>query len=328
MAKGIGRLIRVGIGKETSRGTPSSTGTPTYMVAWAEISVDEKADHILDDQTRGVIEASVGESIVKQWAEGQIKAPIGSKHFPLLLYSILGTKGVAGPTDSAYTHTLTVAQSSQHNSLTLFVDDPIGGQDYIHPLTVPSQVEINYERGQFLSYTADLMAQKGSPQSVNTVAVSETRFLPQHVVFKIASTQSGLTAASALPIKSARLTIRQNIEPDDVLGNIAPQDFLNKQFEIEGEIEAVWQNESDFKTAAVAGTVKALRFDMINTGAVIGVSTNPSIRIDLHSVHFQPITREIKVNDMVMQRISFRAHYNETDAKMVTITAVNDVSSY
>lgn len=328
MAKGIGRLIKFGIGKETSRGTPSSIGTPMYAIPWSELTIDDKDERVLDEQSRGVIEASVSESIVKQWAEAKVTAPITVNAFPLILYSLLGAKSVSGPSDSAYTHTITVGQSAQHNSLTLFVDDPVGGQDYIHPLGVPSQVELTYERGQFVRYSVDFMAQKGSPMSVGGTPFTDTRFLPQHVVFKIASTQSGLTAASAMAIKNAVLRIKQNVEPDDVLGNIAPVDFLNKQFEIEGEIEAIFQNESDYKTAALAGTLKAMRLDLINTGATIGVSTNPSLRIDLHSVYFQPITRDIKLNDIIMQKFSFRAHYNETDAKAITITAVNSVVAY
>lgn len=329
MSKGIGRLLTVGINRESSRGT--AAGTPAFMIAYAELDIDEKDTRVIDDQSRGVIEGSVGESIVKQWMEGTIKAPIGDKHFPLILYAVCGalTSVTGTATGTPIYHTITVQQGAQHQSLTLLLDDPLGGQDYTHALTVPTQVEIAYERGSFLSYTASIRGKKGVANPVTPAAVSENRFLSQHLTFKLATTQSGLDAATATPIKSATLRIKQNVADDDVLGNIAPQDFLNKQFEIEGELEAIWQNESDFKTNSLTGTARAMRLDLVNTSVVIGTgSTNPSLRIDLHNVVFQPITRPIRLSDIVMQKVAFRAHYSTTDSKMVTITATNTQASY
>lgn len=321
--------MQVGINREVSRGT--AVGTPAFMIAFAELDLDEKDARVIDEQSRGIVEGSVGESIVKQWAEATIKAPLGDKHFPLVLYATLGTlASVTGTaTGTPYYHTLTVQQGAQHQSLTLLLDDPLGGQDYTHANAVVSGLEIAFEREAFLTYTANFKAKKGSAASVTPATVSENRFLPQHVTFKIATTQSGLTAASATPIKSATLRITQNIEDDDVLGNIAPQDFLNKQFEIEGEIEAIWQNESDFKTNSLTGTARAMRLDIVNTSEIIGTgSTNPSLRIDLHKVVFQPVTKPIRLNELVKQRLSFRAHYDATDTRMVTITATNATSAY
>ncbi len=329
MSKGIGRLLTVGINRETSRGT--AVGTPAFMIAFAELDVDEKDTRVIDEQSRGIVEGSVGESIVKQWMEGTIKAPIGDKHFPLILYATLGTlSSVTGTaTGTPIYHTITVQQGAQHQSLTLLIDDPLGGQDYVHALTVPTQLEIAYEREAFLSYTVQVRGKKGTAQAVTPATVSENRFLPQHVTFKYAATQSALDAATAIPIKSATLRINQNVQDDDVLGNIAPLDFLNKQFEIEGELEVIWQNESDFKTNSLTGTARAIRLDLVNTSAVIGTgSTNPSLRIDLHNVQFQPITRPIRLNDLVMQKVAFRAHYNTTDSKTITITATNAQSGY
>jgi len=298
-----------------------------YAIPFAELDFNEKDSRVIDEQSRGVIEGSTGESIVKQWAEGTLKAPIGDKHFPLLLNSILGTlTGTA--TGAAFTHTITVAQSSQHQSLTFFIDDPLGGQDYKYALSVMAEVEITYEREQFLSYSASIMAKKGAIATLTPAVANENRFLPQHLTFKVATGTAGLAAATATPLKSASVRISQNIESDDVLGNIAPVDFLTKQFVIEGEVEAIYQNESDFLTDSLAATEKAVRFDLVNTGVDLGGGVNPQLRVDLNRVVFQPIGKPIRLNEIVMQRVSFRAHYHTTDAAMVTITAVNAVSSY
>jgi hypothetical protein len=325
MSKGIGRLAQVGIARETTRGT--SPGSATFYIPWAELDVEEKKRYVIDEQTRGVIEDSVGQSITSEWAEATIKAPIGDKHFPLLLYGIFGGLSTSGPTDSAYVHTITVGQTAQHQSVSLYLDDPIAGQDYTFALGAISDLEIAYQRDSFISYTANFMAKKGATASLSPASTTENRFLPQHLTFKVASNQAGLTAASAIAVKSLTIKISQNIEADDVLGSVAPADFLNKQFSIEGSVEAIFQNESDFKTAFNAGTVRALRLDLTNP-VLIGTSSTPYIILDLHSVVFTEMTKAYRLNDVVMQTLSFKAHYNTTDSKMVTLTARNAQASY
>src|SRR3990167_5137524 len=122
MSKGIGRLIQFGIAKEAVRGTVEAAAS--YWIPVDELELDEKDERVSIDQSRGVIEPTIGEEIVKQYAQGSIKAPIGDKHFPLILYSVCGTIASGSAVDSAYGHLITVAQSAQHQALSLFIDDP------------------------------------------------------------------------------------------------------------------------------------------------------------------------------------------------------------
>lgn len=328
MSKGIGRLLQIGIARETTRGT--SPASATYWIPHNEFDVFEKDTKILDEQTRGVIEDSVGQSIVKQWAEGSLKAPIGDKHFPLFLYSIFGTLASALKSGETlvYDHTISVQQGSQHQSLSLYLDDPLAGQDYTHALAVLTSLEIAYEQGKFIDYVANFKTKKGATATLTPSTTAENRFLPQHLTFKLATTQAGLDAAAAVVVKSLSLKIDQNIEEDDVLGNIAPADYLNKQLVIEGTLEAIWQNITDFKNAALAGTVQAMRIDLVNSDVAIGTASNPRIKIDFHSVVFKEITRPVRINELVKQTVAFKAHYNTTDSKMASILANNTVASY
>ncbi len=326
MAKGIGRLLQFGIGKETTRGTPNASAD--FYIPFSELSIDEKFENVVDEQSRGIIEDSVGESRVMNWAEGSIKAPIGDKHFPLVLFATFGALATTGPTDSTYSHTITVGQSAQHQALSLFIDDPLGGQDYKHGLGMVDSLEINYELNKFLDYTINLKAKKGATASLSPSATTENRFLPQHLTFKVAGSYSTLSTGSAVAIKSLKLKIAKNLETDSVLGATDPADFLNKQISIEGTVEALWQNESDFKTAALSGTAKALRIDLVNTDVTIGTSSNPQCRIDLAKVTFTELTRPATINDMVKQTLSFKAHYSLTDSLMISILNKNAQASY
>lgn len=328
MSKGIGRLFQVGIAKETSRGTPQSSAT--FWIPFSELGIEEKDNKIFEEQAYGVIEDSIGSAIAKQWAEGSIKAPIGDKHFGLMLLAALGSVSTSTHSgeSNVYDHAFSVQQGAQHQALTLFLDDPLAGQDYKHALGVVDSLEISYEPGAYISYSANLRAKKGATATLTPSTTVENKFTHKHFTFKIASDLSGLGAGSVIALKSLTLTITKNLEDDDVLGSITPNDFLNKQFTIEGKLEALWQNESDFKTNTLAGTMKAMRLDLVNTDTTIGSAANPTVRIDLAKVTFTEITRPVQINEMVKQSVSFKAHYSTSDTKMIAALITNQVSSY
>lgn len=328
MSKGIGRLLQAGIARETTRGT--AIAAASYYIPFSSAVVDEKEMLINNEEAIGVIEDSINASIAKVWSEVSITAPIADKHFPLLLYSALGTLNSAtkGGETIVYDHTITVAQSAQHQSLTIFLDDPLGGQDYKHALGVMRSLEINYELDKFIDYVAQFNTKKGATATLTPSLTSENRFLPHHTTFKLATDLAGLDAASATSIKSMKLTIEKNVEDNYVLGSQAPADFLNKQFTITGEVTLYWQNESDFKTQFVAGSAKAMRIDLVNNDVTIGNSSNPRVKIDLAKAIITELSRPIEINDIVMQTVSFKAHYSTGDTKMITCLCNNLVASY
>ena len=329
MSKGIGKLFQIGIAKETSRGTPIATAS--YWPAFTDASPEEKVENAVDSQSYGVIEDSASQTRVKNWMEGSINAPVTDQSFVLLLLSLLGTDTPAlhaGET-TVYDHVLTVAQNSQHQSLTVFVHDPIANQDYSHTLGVVHKMDIDFALKDFVKYAASIMSQQGSQKSAFSPSQSaENRFVPQYLTFKTAANLAGLAAATPIAIKSLKLTIDDTVESQDVLGNVAPADFLNKEFKIEGTLEAIWQNESDFKTNTLANTPQAMRLDLINSAVTLGSAAHPEIKIDLAKVYFTEFSRPIKVKDIVYQTLKFKAAYSISDAQMVKNTCTNTVAAY
>lgn len=335
LLKGIGKQIQVGIAKETTRGTAMSTAG--YWIPIADWNIDERFENAVDVETYGVIEDSVGQTRVKDWSEGQFKMPLTGTSAGVLFQSLFGSDTFvvhAGET-KVYDHTLVVGQSVQHSSVTFFIHDPIPTAnsvtaDYTHANGVVHKIVVDYSLGKFVDITADVKALKGSSAAVAFVPsqTQETRFVPQYMTFKLASVQSGLTGATAIKIKSAKITIDAGDEDDLVLGTTAPRDFLNKEFKIEGEIEAIWQNETDFKVAALANTSQAMRIDLQNSDNTIGVvPTNPQFRFDLYKVYFTEFNRPIKIKDIVYQTIKFKAAYSIPDSLMAKLLIVNNLST-
>lgn len=333
LLKGIGKQIQIGVAVESTRGTAKTSAT--YWLPTDDSELEERFQNVIDGQTYGVIEDNFGQTRVKNWMEGQIVMPLTGTSAAVLFYSLFGTSAAvvhAGET-RVFDNTMNVLQTAQHKSLTFFVHDPIptangATADYTHANGVVNKIDIDYSLGNWVMLTAGIKALAGSAAAVvfTPAIVSEPRFVPQYLTFKVASTASGLTAASAIKIKNAKITIDENIEDDEVLGQVAPRDFLNKEFMIEGTIEAIFQNETDFKASALANTPKAMRLDLVNSDVTIGVaSTNPQVRLDLTKVYFTEFSRPIKIKDVVYQTIKFKAAYSASDGYMARLLWVNHV---
>jgi len=461
MSKGIGRLVQLGLAKETTRGTAISAAT--YWLPTDEISIDEKFENAVADQAVGVVENSINEYRVKNYADGSFKVPMMDQSTGLLFVSLLGAQAVAahGAEAAVYDHTFTVGESAQHQSLTMFLHDQLSGVDYSHANGVVHKMDIDAQLKKFVQLSLSARAQKGVSQSSFTPSIlSENRFIPQYMTFSSAPNTAGLlpiysgtgTAASTIHVtalsfntdvlsvgmtvtgtnvpagttiaaivsatavdlsqattgnagtlyfgsltatgtasstihvtslsintnqikvgmtvngtnvpagatvakivsstafdlsaastgsigtltfggavvalKSLKLSIDETVEDQEVLGNVAPADFLNKEFKVEGSLEAIWQNETDFKTAALAtpNVGQALLIDLKNTDVTIGTAANPELKITLDQVFFTEFSRPIKIKDLVYSTVKFRATYSLTNSEMIKILLTNTVS--
>lgn len=338
LTRGIGKQVQLGVAKESTRGT--SPGSITYWLALDDWTLDEKWKNAQDIQTYGVIESEQSETRVKQWSEGSLKAPVSDQSVGLFLLALMGT--VTNSTKSGesvvYNHVFTVAQSVQHQSLSFYMHDPIAtpsgaSADYSYPNSIVHKLDIDYSLGKFVEVSASIKGQSGSANATAFVPaqVVENRFVPQYMTFTATTNftvLNGAVATTPIKLKSAKLTIDANEEDDDVLGSVHPRDFYNKEFKVEGTLEAIWENESDFKANALANTPQAMRFNLVNSDVTIGNTSNPTLTIDLAKVYFTDFSKPIKLKDAMYQTVKFNGAYSPTDGFMMRGTLVNTVASY
>lgn len=324
MSKFLGRLADIGIAKEAVRGTAETTAT--FWIPKLSLTLDDGIEQVVDESSVGVIEDSPNASVVGKFAMGEIEGNIGDKSFGLLLLAALGTVSTSGPSQTTvYTHAFSVQQDAQHDSLTLFLDD--SNQDYKYALAVLDTLEITAAIGQFAKYKAAFRSKVGGTATLTPSYTAENTFLPQHGTLGYASDLSGLGSATAVPIRSIKLTIQNNVEDDRKLGSLDPADILNRQFAIEGQVELVY-NDNTFKTEMLADTAKALRIRLTNSDVTIGSSLNPQLTIDLAKVKFSEFSKNYENNDIVVATVSFKGHYSLSDSKMVAIELINTQASY
>lgn len=324
MSKFIGRTADIGIAKEAVRGTAETSAT--YWLPKLSMSYDDTIEEVMDESSIGVIEDSVNSVIVGKSGEGEIEGNIYDKSFGLVLLSALGSVSTSGPAETTvYTHTFSIAQSAQHQALTIFQDD--GNQDYKYALAMISQLDLDVALGQFAKFTAQFRSKVGATATLTPSYTAENHFLPQHGSVKIASTTAGLGAASAIDVRSVKLSINKNVEDDRKLGSVDPTDILNKQPSIEGSVELVFNSET-FKTQMLASTAQAMRIRLTNTDVTIGSTLNPQITIDLAKVKFSNFKRNYGNNDIVTATVDFKAFYDTTTSSMISVEVKNTATSY
>lgn len=325
MSKIPGRLISIGIGKESSRGTAVA---PTYWVPWLDQDFDDRVENMVDEAALGVLEGSDGENVVKAWGEGTLKTKIKDKHFGLILLSLLGSVSSAAkgsPNGAVYDHTFTLSQSSSHQSLTVAQKD--ANRDIAFALGVVDSLKISARPGDYVYYEAKILA-KASASASNTVAqVAENDFVAQNLTFKKATAQSGLDAANAIKIRDLTLEFNQNLLAEYVLGAKAPNDYLTQVFKVRGSITLV-HDDTTYIDMQNNETYNAMRFDFQNTNVTIGSSANPGLKIDLHRVRVKNHKTVKKLNNIVEETFDIEAHYSLTDSKMLSIILTNLATAY
>lgn len=322
MTKIIGRIINLGLAKESSRGAGAAAA---FWIPKANFDHDDKALKARSPMSFGNIGMDGNQAhVAGKWGEGSLEAHIHDISFGVILRALLGEVSTSGPSDSAYTHTFSLdGDSNQHQSLAITVDETNIG-DLMFKLAMIESLEIRVVPEDIATMIVNFM----SKQSVGTVAAAasysaENKFMGRHLSFKIASLTSGLAAASNIPLRSLTLRIEKNLRRIQNTGTVQPQDIVNQGFRITGEIELDYESRT-YRDLMMDGSFKAVRIQLTNTEAVIGAATNPSFKIDLSRVDFDQWEADRPNDEVASQKIQFTGLWDITNGNIInSCTLVN-----
>ncbi len=328
MTKIIGRLVDVGIGAESSRGGGIA---PTFWIPKANHTFDDKVVKARSRQSYGKIPMDGAQSIpAKVWSEGTLEMDMMDKPFGLLLYSVLGAKSVTGPADSAYTHTFTLANTNQHQSLAVTVVQSTLAT-LMYKLTMIQSMEIEIVPEEIVKITVELIGKRGvTAVQTASYATGYNKFIGRDLSFKLATLTSGLTAASNIPLKKLTVKFEKNLYVDHALGTVQPIDILNQGFRITGDVELDYEGRT-YADLMSDGSYRAMRINLTNrrTDAIIGASTNPAFTLDLSRVEFDSWEGEWPNDEISKQKFNFTALYDLVNANIInSCTLVNAQSAY
>ena len=138
---------------------------------------------------------------------------------------------------------------------------------------------------------------------------------------------SGLDGATPVDARKIEINIAKNIEEDKRLGTHEPNDYLNKEFSVEGTLEILFR-DTTLKNWALNGNKKALRIDIVDTSTTIGISSHPSLRFDLAKIKFKDPVEGGDNNDIVKVTVGFKSLYSSSEAKSIEAILTNLETSY
>jgi hypothetical protein len=327
MSKFIGRQQQVGIAREATRGTIVA---PSFWVPKTNFLLEDKVLKAPFQGSYGSLAGGDDALVTQQWAEGDLELSITDKVIGLLMYALFGTLTTADYL-SAKKHTLTLQESVQATSLSLFMKDPIADTNLktlAYANAMINSFELNVELGELIKATTNLIAKRHTDYTEQTPSYSEeTKFAHQHLTFKVAANSAGLDAASKINLQSLSLRVNKNAIRENALGTVQPVDILNKMIDITGTIRLTYEDRV-YRDYMLDGTKKAIRIDIVNPDVTIG-STNPSLRIDLPVVHFDAWEPNQPLEEIAEQEITFQALYDVANSRIISDAyVINEQASY
>ncbi len=327
MSLGVGRQYKVGLAKETSRGTAATAGTDGFWMGVDTLDVNPMAEVIRDEQTYGTIENVIDTDVANKWSEGTLEGILDSDSFGLLLLSVMGSvsESADDPEAGVNTHTFTVANSNQHQSLSFNVVDEIGG-DLIYPLGVIDSLEVTAELNEYVRFSADFFALDEESATLTAGYSSPVQFKAGDISLEYADATAGLGSGTDVNARSVSVVLNQNIERNDILGQDSPDDFITTNFGGTIDITKVYEDDT-FKDMFTGGSKKAFRVTMEDTAATLGTGTNPKIEFDLNQVSVTDWSKNYDVDGIVTETFTLELNFKLDDSKMIEGTIINE-SSY
>lgn len=323
MSTQIGRLINVGIAKESVRGTAEASAS--FWMPKVDFDFNPRIDYAVNESGLGVIDGRSDAKVVEKVGEGSFGGIVYDKNFGLLLAACLGTWSTGVVSDSAYTHSFTRLNTNQHPSLTIFHKDQNVDEKYA--LAMLNQLTINCALKDFVKFSAGFLSKIGATTSSTPSYTSQNPFLATHVTVKFAATTAALATASATAVRAVNLTINKNAEDWQNLGSVDPADIVNKAFLVSGDLELLYDATTQ-RDYVIDGTKKACLITIENSDVLIGTASRPKLEITLAPMSFKDWGRGTGQNDVVTQTLSFDGNFGLTDSKTISISLVNAQTSY
>lgn len=311
MTKFVGRRGVLGIAKESSRGT--AVGIPTFWIPRTTISFDDKIESARQQEALGKIADSDSNFVTQKYGEGDFEFQVDDRSIGIILTSLLGASPVKTGANP-YTFTYTLANTNQHQSLSILYQDP--DLTKVYPLGVVDSLKIVVDQNAIVTGTVTFKSKVGRDWTTQTADFTAlgTKFLHQHLAFKLADTVGALAGSSAISLKKLELNIKANAMFDSVLGTVEPEDILNQSFSVEGTIELLKQ-DSTYRNYMLNGTYKAM--DITLSG-----STSSSLQFQFPRVDFTAWEQDRKLDDIVSQKINFKANYDTANALDIISTCI------
>ena len=321
MTKFAGRRGSLALAIEDTRGVPPTSASDYFWVPFATMSFKDTVEEAREGQGLGKIADGDSKYVVMKMGEGEVEAQLYDKALGVILSGVLG----AIPTSSGgnpYTHTYTLQNTNQHQSVSLYWSDP--DRNDMYKLGMVDSFQISVEPSGIVNYTIGFKSKTADEwTSITPVFTSlGSKFLHQHLSVKLAANIAGLAAATPISLKNLEFTVNKNTMFDSVMGTVEPEDVLNQQISVEGTLELNLESDT-YRDYMLDGTYRSMEI-------VLNGGTSSILTIQMPRVDFSEWEPDYTLNEIAKQSINFKANYDATNALDIisTCTLVNAQASY
>lgn len=322
MSKFIGRKIEAAIGLESSRGVGV---LPAYSLGKIDFSHFDKTDDVRDTSSIGRIEDSLDKFVVEKYAQGAMGGILGANSAVFLMALALGgTPSVGSPANSRYPWTISPNNTNQHKSGSLHVKDI--NQQLMHKLLMMNEFEISVKMDEAVMWNAEFISKVARTSGATFPSyVEDYKFTKRKTKLYLASSVSGLSAATRIGVKEFSIKFIKNLVRDSVIGTAEPEDIQNQQIAVEGEIKLNY-NDQTYKNLMLDGTYRALRIFM-EAEKVVSGTTYPDLTIDLAKVDFFQWEPDAPNDEITSNTIQFKGNYHLSDGLVNVCTVRNALAA-
>lgn len=321
MTKFAGRRGSLAIAIEDTRGVAPTSSSDYFWIPFSTLSFKDTVEEAREEQGMGNIADSDSKFVVMKMGEGEVESQIYDKAMGVILSAVLGSLPTTTGSDP-YTHTYALANTNRHQSVALYWSDPdrsdmfkLGMIDSFGVTVEPSGI-VNYTIG-YKSKVADEWT------SITPVFTSlGSKFLHQHLEVRLAANIGALSGATPISLKNLEFTINKNTMFDSVMGTVEPEDILNQQLSVEGNLTLNLEDDT-YRDYMLNGTYRAMEIKFNN-------GTSSSLTFQFPRVDFSTWEPDFTLNEIAKQSINFKCNYDATNALSIISSAVliNTQSSY
>lgn len=321
MSKFAGRRGSLALAIEDSRGVAPTSSSDYFWVPFATMSFKDTVEEAREEQGMGVLAEGDSKYVTMKMGEGEVEAQLYDKALGVILAGVLG----AVPSSSGsnpYTHTYTLSNSNQHQSVSLYWSDP--DRKDMYKLGMVDSFQISVEPSGIVNYTVGFKSKTADEWTTITPVYTSlgSKFLHQHVSVKLAAAVGDLAAATGISLKNLEFNVNKNTMFDGVLGTVEPEDVLNQQISVEGTLELNLEDDT-YRDYMLNGTYRAMQIALTN-------GTSSILTIQLPRVDFSSWEPDYTLNEIAKQSINFKANYDAANGLDIisTCTLVNTQVSY
>lgn len=310
MTKFIGRRGTLGVAIEASRGTAVS---PTYWLPFVTMTFKDTIRSAREEQGMGNIADSDSFFVTMKMGEGEVESQLYDQAIGYILSSLLGAVPVTTGVNP-YTHTYTLSSTNQAKTLSLYWQDP--DRNLMFRMAVVDSFKMSVEPNGIVNYTIGFKSKAARDWTAQTPSYTTlgSKFLHQHLQFKLASAIAGLSGATAISLKTFELNINRAAIFDDTIGTGEPEDILSNTISVDGSVTLNLEDNT-YRNYMLDNTYRAMEIALYR-------SASSSLTLQMPRVDFSEWEPDFTLNEIAKQSINFKCNYDAANALAIISTAV------